>query len=93
MTTLLKDYFMRLGLIACLLLALPSVGCAGGGLFYNWFHPGTVQQQRFRATLHDPYSDKDLGPEVVGGRPRDFARPLPEPVKSRYLQDSYWGRR
>ena len=38
--------------------------------------PGTVRQQQLQATFHDPYADNDLGPEIVGGRPRDFAKPL-----------------
>jgi hypothetical protein len=52
--------------------------------------PGTVQQQRYQATLHDPYPDGDGGPEVVGGRPREFQKPLAEPVRNRWLQDSWW---
>jgi len=65
-------------------------GCAGSR--WNLFQPGTVQQQQLRATVHDPYSDQDAGPEVVGGRPRDYAQPLPEPVRSRIYADSWWGR-
>ena len=40
----------------------------------------------------DPYPDPNAGPEVVGGRPREFQKPLPEPVRSRYLTDSWWQR-
>jgi len=67
-----------------------SAGCAGSR--YNFFQPGTVQQQQLRATVHDPYPDQDAGPEIVGGRPRDFSQPLPEPVRNRIFADSYWGR-
>ena len=82
---------MRLVLLLTLLTALPTLGCAQGR-FARWWQPqGTVQQQRLRATLHDPYPDQDLGPEVMGGRPRDYSRQLPEPVRSRYLNDLYWG--
>ena len=41
----------------------------------NWSSPGTVQQQRTRAVLHDPYADNLMAPEIVGGRPREFSRP------------------
>lgn len=54
--------------------------------------PGTLQYQRYEATMHDPYPVDDLGPEVVGGRPRDFQEPLPEPVRNRWLTDSWWRR-
>lgn len=54
--------------------------------------PGTIEQQRLRATIHDPYPDPNLGPEVVGGRPRDYANPLPEAVRNRIYVDSWWGR-
>ena len=85
----LRD-IMRLGLLLLLGL-LPAVGCAQGRLA-RYFQPqGSVQQQRLRATLHDPYPDQDLAPEMLGSRPRDYQRQLPEPVRSRYLEDLYWG--
>ena len=84
---------MRILFGITLLLVVPAAASARPrGLFYNWFHPGSVQQQRYRATLHDPYPDRDIAPEVVGGRPREFMRPLPEPVRNRYLPDSWWPR-
>lgn len=52
--------------------------------------PGPIQYQRQSASVHDPYSDNDLGPEVVGGRPRDFQKPFAEPVRNRSLSDSWW---
>jgi hypothetical protein len=73
-----------------LLLMASATGCAGSGLFQNWLHPGPMQQQRYRATLFDPYSAPDLGPSVDGGRPRDY-RPAPEPVRNRYF-NGLWGR-
>ena len=61
-------------------------GCAADGRLFN---PGNIYSQRLRATIHDPYSDQDLGPEVVGGRPRDYQQQLPEPVRNRLYVDSY----
>ena len=75
--------------LAILLLILP-VGCATNRP-YGLFTPGTVEQKRQRATVHDPYPDQNLGPEVVGGRPRDFQEPLPEAVKNRLYVDSVLG--
>jgi hypothetical protein len=76
-------------LVACLACA----AClAAGGCISDPFNPGSIQQQRLWATVHDPYSDQDLGPEVVGGRPRDFQQQLPEPVRNRMYVDSFWGR-
>jgi hypothetical protein len=72
-----------------LALALLASGCAGSR--WNLWDPGRIEQQRLRATVHDPYSDVDAGPEVVGGRPRDYQQPLPEPVRNRLFTDSWWG--
>jgi hypothetical protein len=43
--------------------------------------PGTINYQRGRAVLHDPFPDNSIGPPVDGGRPSGFERPLAEPVK------------
>ncbi|MFM8250570.1 MAG: hypothetical protein ACKOBW_03105 [Planctomycetota bacterium] len=65
-------------------------GCVTGRP--NLAHPGNLQTQRFNAIAHDPYADPDLGPEVVGGRPREFQKNLAEPVRNRWLMDSWWAR-
>jgi hypothetical protein len=70
------------------ILGAGTLGCRG---YNNPFQrpPGTLQQQRLNATVHDPYSDQEAGPEIVGGRPRDFQKALAEPVRNRPL----WERR
>ena len=81
----------KIAIFAALVLLLPSVGCAGGGRYanskYTWFHPGNLYQQRQRATVHDPFPDQKAGPEIVGGRPRDYSSQLPEPVRTRPYMD------
>ncbi len=54
----------------------------------NWFNPGTIDVQQQRATIHDPYTDNDAAPEVVGGRPRDYDRPASEPTRAQPFK--YW---
>ena len=88
---------MRLLTLAMCLTVVAS-GCAGRGsgatghTAYPSFMrpPGDIQQQRFNAVAHDPYYDNDAGPEVVGGRPREYSKQLAEPVRNRWLSDSYW---
>ncbi len=64
---------------ACVLLGLS--GCKG---YHNPFSPpGTIQQQRLSASVYDPYADNDAGPEIVGGRPRDYQKPWSEADRSR----------
>jgi hypothetical protein len=72
--------------LVCLLLALAPLGCRSVSNLFG--PPGTMRQQQLGATMHDPYADNDAGPAVVGGRPRDFQKPLAEPVRSRLLTDS-----
>jgi hypothetical protein len=49
--------------------------------------PATLlQRERNQAVRFDPYLDNDIGPEVDGGRPRDYGQQLPETVRSRWIQ-------
>jgi hypothetical protein len=81
-------------LLAFACAAACAAGLAGGCASHpRLAHPGTIEQQRLRATIHDPYPDPDLGPRIDGGRPRDYQNPLPEPVRNRIYADSWWWRR
>ena len=75
--------------VAALCLYLFLAGCVS---LPSIRHPGTESYQRNQATLHDPYSDNDVAPEVVGGRPREFQKPLAEPVRNQLYHDSWWSR-
>lgn len=75
-----------------LLLSLAALGGCANSPHYDFWHPGNIQTQRLRAVVHDPYPDQDQGPVVMGGRPRDYAEPLPEAVRNRIYRDGYWGR-
>jgi len=44
----------------------------------NLAPPGTIWQQRNRAVQFDPYPLDHMGPSIVGGRPREYSKPLPE---------------
>ncbi len=48
--------------------------------------PGTAPIQRYNATQFDPYPLPDMGPEIVGGRPPDFAVPVPEVERARQFR-------
>ncbi len=82
---------LKSALASLLILATcVSMGCKGTRYAESkktWRHPGTIQQQRIRATVHDPYPDQDAGPDVIGGRPRDYQQPLAEPVRNRMFMD------
>lgn len=64
-----------------------------------WGFPGaqgTIDRQKSRATIHDPFPLNDIGPEVEGGRPREFYYPQSEaareanvPLQYRNLPPSY----
>ncbi len=78
-------------LSSAILVALLVVfaGCNGHGSLLG--SRGSVQQQQLSATVHDPYADNDAGPEIVGGRPPGFQKPLAEPVRSRPFWERWWG--
>ena len=73
----------RLGRVSGLWLLVSLAACRGMGPGPG--PPGTVQQQQLRASVHDPYADPKAGPEVVGGRPRDYQNPLPEATRNRFF--------
>ncbi len=56
----------------------------------NIHQPGPEKVQRYEATQFDPYGDTDAGPEIVGGRPRDFQRPFSEPERARTFENNRW---
>ncbi|MHB8969293.1 MAG: membrane or secreted protein [Pirellulaceae bacterium] len=71
-------------LTIAVLVAAGLFGCRSDG---RVFPPaGSVQKQRSNATMFDPYTDNDIGPEVVGGRPKDYQKPLSETDRSRMFQ-------
>ena len=65
---------------------------AGGCLGYrsNFGSQGTIGQQRNEFVIHDPYPSNELGPPIVGGRPRGFDRPFAEATD---VQGSPYARR
>lgn len=69
-----------LGALVCTLF-ISLGGCASRpGWGFSWGQ-GTTSRQKARAAVHDPYPLNDIGPEVVGGRPREYFNPEPEAVR------------
>ena len=64
-------------------LVFSFAGCQGSQIgAKRWsggiFGQGSEDRQKYRAASFDPFPLNDIGPEVVGGRPRGFMNPLPE---------------
>ncbi len=68
------------------LLILGGLGCSSTTRMPNWFHPGATGPQRYDAIFHDPYPLDDVAPEIVGGRPREYQRPVPEVTRGRLFR-------
>jgi hypothetical protein len=79
-TTQTPNQLPRWASIACAIMLAFSAGCANRGWGFSWGQ-GTTNRQKARAAVHDPYPLNDIGPEVVGGRPREFFDPEPEAVR------------
>jgi len=78
-------------LLVAAVLAVAAGGCRSVGP-PNWLHPGTAAHQQSKAERFDPYPENELGPEVLGGRPREYQKPPAEPARARWLPWS-WGPR
>jgi len=50
----------------------------------NWFHTGPAEYQQRRAEQFDPYPENEPGPEITGGRPREYEKPIPEVDRARW---------
>ncbi len=79
-----RKKLIRVGLLLASAIGLPACGVTRP----NLFSPGNLDTQRARAVMFDPYSDVDIGPEVVGGRPRQFQRPLPQADRNELVQQT-----
>jgi hypothetical protein len=69
-----------------ILFAAAIAGCTAEAQQYirfpRLFSPGSAGHQRAEAIRHDPYPLPDVGPEVEGGRPREYQQPVPEPRRA-----------
>ncbi|TWT76086.1 hypothetical protein Pla123a_28730 [Posidoniimonas polymericola] len=61
-------------------------GCGAGTRMPSLFHPGTAGQQQYDAIYHDPYPLNDVAPEIVGGRPREYQREVPQVTRGRLFR-------
>jgi hypothetical protein len=61
------------------LIALSAVLplCCGCLSMPNVAHPGTEARQQARAQVFEPYPENEMGPPVVGSRPREYQDPRP----------------
>ena len=67
-------------------LLLPLGACSPTVRRPQLLHPGPAWHQRANAEQYDPYSLNDVGPEIVGGRPRGFQKPPNEVTRARQQQ-------
>jgi len=80
----MRHFSPRLG--AVLALLLPLSACSSAVRKPTLLHPGPAYFQRNNAQQFDPYPLNDLGPEIVGGRPREFQKPPSEVDRARQGQ-------
>jgi hypothetical protein len=57
------------------------------------FNAGPARYQQMRAQRFDPYPENDIGPEVVGGRPLGYQKPVAEPSRARWQLKNPFARR
>jgi len=69
---------------AGLLLMVVFCGCSSIAP-PSWSHPGSEAVQRRRALRYDPYPENEIGPPVVGVRPREYDKPPPEASRARWF--------
>jgi hypothetical protein len=83
----MSDFSRNVCSIVVVTSAAAMAGCTAEVHRYIRFpdvlHPGWAQHQRAEAVEHDPYPLNDVGPEVVGGRPREYLQPVNEVERAR----------
>lgn len=63
-------------------IVVAGAGCGPHMRMPRWFDPGNTATQRYEAIYHDPYLLPDVGPEVVGARPRAYQAPVPPVLRA-----------
>ena len=83
----MRSLFSRpLAWFCCPLVLAIAAGCSPYTRVPQLYSPGNAATQRFDAVYHDPYPLEDVGPEVVGGRPREYQRAVPEVTRGRLFR-------
>ncbi len=77
---------MCIHLLGATCLLIIGVGCRNCNPLKS---PGSAEKQRIEATVFDPFADNDIGPEIVGARPKDYQKPHSEAERSRLFRQ-YW---
>lgn len=75
--------WFSLKLIGLGLLFVQMAACSSTIRHPRLASPGTAGFQRHNAEQFDPYPQNDMGPEIVGGRPPDYAVQVPEVERAR----------
>ena len=65
------------GILSLIAFSVVLPACCGCVAPPDLSHPGTEERQQARAQVFEPYPDNDVGPPVVGGRPREYQEPRP----------------
>ncbi len=73
-------------IVTALLMLLPLTACSSKVFKPTILHPGPAYFQRNNAVQFDPFPQNDMGPEIVGGRPREFQKPPHEVTRARQQQ-------
>jgi hypothetical protein len=73
---------MKKPLPGFLVVMVLTFGGCQSSRYAERFGFGTMDKQKARAADFDPYPLNDIGPEVLGGRPRGFFDPTPEPKRT-----------
>lgn len=68
-------FFLRAVCLLVAVLVMVLSGCQNRKIFGP---PGTMESQRTRAMLHDPFPNDEVAPKIFGARPLGFDRPRAE---------------
>ena len=85
-----KFSISKVSALAAMVVSVAACGCSQRPR--AWGFPGgqgTIERQKARAAVHDPFPLDDIGPEVVGARPREFAMPRSEAAREANIPLQY----
>jgi len=80
---------LSIKLIFCCATLISLGGCANRQGWGFASGQGTIDRQKSRAVVHDPYPLNDIGPPVMGGRPREYYDPQAEVTRSRAVDQQF----